>query len=100
MRLSEIRKASEFVLSGDCTQASLYPSGFGTAGNLPDDCDKDDATQEGVVFANEPGGLNVHRKGNNILFGDGHVSLLPRFDPTQMTYNPRKMETWASVSPN
>jgi prepilin-type N-terminal cleavage/methylation domain-containing protein/prepilin-type processing-associated H-X9-DG protein len=100
MKLSEIRTSSQFVLSGDCTQPGLYPAGFGTAGNLPDDCDKDDATQLGVVFANEPGGLNVHRKGNNILFGDGHVSLLGGHDPTQMTYHPRKMVAWGDVNPD
>src|SRR5688500_14298714 len=100
MKLSEIRKAGEFVLSGDCTQQSLYPSSFGTAGNLPDDCDKDDATQQGVVFANEPGGLNVHRAGNNVMFSDGHVELLKSFDRTRMTYHPRKMESWAQVSVN
>jgi prepilin-type N-terminal cleavage/methylation domain-containing protein/prepilin-type processing-associated H-X9-DG protein len=99
IKLSEIRKASEFVLSGDCTQQSLYPSTFGTAGNLPDDCDKDDATQPGVVFAHEVGGLNVHRAGNNVMFSDGHVEMLRKFDPTRMTYHPRKVESWAAVTP-
>ena len=98
MRFSEIRKASEFVLSGDCTQASLYPSAFGTAGDLPDDCDKDDATQQGVVFADEVGGLNIHRSGNNVMFSDGHVEILKSFDKTKMTYHPRKMEGWAQVT--
>ena len=98
MRLSEIRKASEFVLSGDCTQPSLYPSAFGTAGDLPDDCDKDDATQQGVVFADEVGGLNIHRSGNNVMFSDGHVEILKSFDRTKMTYHPRKMEAWAQVT--
>jgi prepilin-type N-terminal cleavage/methylation domain-containing protein/prepilin-type processing-associated H-X9-DG protein len=100
MRMSEIRRASEFVLSGDCTQASLYPSAFGTAGDLPDDCDKDDATQQGVVFADEVGGLNIHRTGNNVMFSDGHVEMLKSFDKTKMTYHPRKMESWAQVSVN
>jgi prepilin-type N-terminal cleavage/methylation domain-containing protein/prepilin-type processing-associated H-X9-DG protein len=97
MKLGEIRKSTEFVMSGDCTQQSLYPSSFGTAGNLPDDCDKDDATQQGIVFGNEPGGLNIHRQGNNVMFGDGHVELLRSFEPTRMTYHPRQMCSWASV---
>ena len=100
MKFGEIKRASEFVLSGDCTQPSLYPSSFGTAGNLPDDCDKDDATQQGVVFADEVGGLNIHRAGNNVMFSDGHVELLRSFDRTKMTYHPRKMESWAQVSVN
>lgn len=100
MKLSEIRKSSEYVMSGDCTQPSLYPSGFGTAGNIPDDCDKDDATQQGVVFGNEPGGLNIHRAGNNVMFGDGHVEMLRSFDPTRMTFHPRKVQAWAAVTPD
>jgi prepilin-type N-terminal cleavage/methylation domain-containing protein/prepilin-type processing-associated H-X9-DG protein len=100
MKFSEIKRASEYVLSGDCTQPSLYPSSFGTAGNLPDDCDKDDATQQGVVFADEFGGLNIHRAGNNVMFSDGHVEMLKSFDRTKMTYHPRKMESWAQVSVN
>lgn len=98
MKLSEIRKSSQFVLSGDCTAPGLYPSGFGTAGNIGDDCDKDDATQPGVVFANENRGINVHRGGNNILFADGHVALFMAFDPTAMTFHPRRMQGWAEVT--
>lgn len=97
MRLSEVKRSSEFVLSGDCTAPGLYPSGFGTAGDVGDDCDKDDATQPGVVFANEPGGMNMHRGGNNVLFADGHVALFLAFDPTAMTFHPRKMQSWAAV---
>lgn len=94
MKLSDIKRSGEFVLAGDCTQPSLYPSSFGTAGDVPDDCDKDDATQKGVLFANEPGGLNVHRKGNNILFGDGHVAMYARDVETDITYHPTKMLSW------
>lgn len=98
MKLSEIRRASEFVLSGDCTQQSLYPSAFGTAGDRPDDCDKDDATQQGIVFANEPGGINIHRSGNNVMFSDGHVELVRNFEPSRMTHHPRLMQAWADVT--
>src|SRR4051794_37928401 len=75
-RFSEIRLSSQFVLSGDCTQSLLYPPNFGSAPKTTDDCDKDDATQEGVVFANQVGGINMHRGGNNVLFGDWHVDLV------------------------
>lgn len=98
MKLSEVKRSSEFVVSGDCTQASLYPRVFGTSGAEHDDCDKDDATQQGVVFANENGGLNIHRGGNNILFADGHVALFLAFDPTAMTFHPRKMQAWRDVT--
>lgn len=97
MKLGEVRKSTAFVLSGDCTAPGLYPGGFGVSGHTTDDCDKDDATQQGVVFKGEPGGINMHRGGNNVLFADGHVALFLAFDPTLMTYHPRKMQNWAQV---
>ena len=100
LRFSEIRTASHFVLSGDCTQARLYPPNFGTAPETTDDCDKDDATQEGVLFANQVGGMNMHRGGNNVLFGDWHVDLVPRFELGRLTYHPRRIESWAEVTPD
>ena len=100
LRFGQMKLSSMFVLGGDCTQKSLYPATFGNTGYTTDDCDKDDATQEGVVFADESGGLNVHRTGNNVLFGDGHVELKRKWDATAMTYNPKRMEAWAAVTPN
>jgi prepilin-type N-terminal cleavage/methylation domain-containing protein/prepilin-type processing-associated H-X9-DG protein len=100
MKFGEIKQASRFVLSGDCTQPSLYPRNFGVSNYVNDDCDKDDATQQGIVFANEDGGLNMHRRGNNVLFSDGHVALLERFDPQRMTYHPRKLQAWGDVTPD
>ena len=100
LRFSEVRLASQFVLGGDCTQQLLYPPVFGVAPKASDDCDKDDATQEGVVFADQVGGLNMHRGGNNILFADGHVDLAPRFELGRMTYHPRKVLAWSEVSAN
>jgi prepilin-type N-terminal cleavage/methylation domain-containing protein/prepilin-type processing-associated H-X9-DG protein len=99
MKFSDVKLASDFVLSGDCTQASLYPPSFGTAaGKTQDDCDKDDMSQEGIAFRGDPDGLNMHRGGNNVLFADGHVSTYLRFDPNEMTYHPRKLQSWANVT--
>lgn len=99
LKMGQIKTSAMFVLSGDCNQKSLYPPGYGTAlGKTEDDCDKDDATQEGVVFANEPGGMSIHKGGNNVLFADGHVVLAPAFESTSMTYSPTKMESWAMVT--
>ena len=100
MKFSDIRLASQFVLSGDCTCPQLYPQQFGIATETHDDCDKDDATQEALLFANESGGLNIHHAGNNVLFGDGHVVVKKQFDPRDMTYNPHRMEAWANVTPD
>ena len=100
LRFSEIRLSTQYVLSGDCTQTSLYPPRFGTAPYTTDDCDKDDATQEGVVFANQVGGLNMHKGGNNVMFGDFHVELIPGFELGRLTYNPKKIQAWANVTPD
>jgi prepilin-type N-terminal cleavage/methylation domain-containing protein/prepilin-type processing-associated H-X9-DG protein len=100
MKLSSISRQSEFVLSGDCTQPNLYPPAYGTAlGRVTDDCDKDDASQEGILFRNSSGGLNVHPGGNNVLFADSHVEIFKAFDPMRMTYHPTQMKAWADVTP-
>jgi hypothetical protein len=78
----------------------LYPPPFGwRTDKSTNDCDKDDATQEGVVFFGQDGGMNVHKAGNNVLFGDYHVAAFKQFDGQYMTYNPHKPgEDWESVS--
>jgi prepilin-type N-terminal cleavage/methylation domain-containing protein/prepilin-type processing-associated H-X9-DG protein len=98
MKLSEIRLSTQFILGGECTQQSLYPKYFGISDYTLDDCDKDDATQEGVVFFGAQGGRNMHKSGNNVLFADSHVQCCRNFDPTSMTYHPRKMQDWAHVT--
>jgi prepilin-type processing-associated H-X9-DG protein len=40
----------------------------------------------------------MHRKGNNILFGDGHVQIFTRHDPLAITYHPKKMLDWPDVT--
>jgi prepilin-type processing-associated H-X9-DG protein/prepilin-type N-terminal cleavage/methylation domain-containing protein len=100
LRLSEIRRSSEFVLSGDCTGIEFYTPPFGTsAGNAQTaDCDKTDEGVPALVFWGEPDGLSVHPGGNNVLFGDGHVQKFARFEPELMTYNPGKMQAWAELT--
>ena len=89
MKIDEIKFGSRYILSGDCTQTHLYPAPYGVASTTEDDCDKDDATQRACVWRNEPGGLNTHRNGNNLLFADGHVAVYPQFDPQEMTFHPK-----------
>lgn len=98
MRFSEIRKQSEFIISGDCTHKQFYPPPFGINSFTEDDCDKDDATWQCLTFADQPGGLNVHSAGNNVLFADGHVDTKKKFEPQNMTYHPRAMQDWAVVT--
>lgn len=94
MPLSRIKTASRFVLAGDCTAATYYPPPFGTGAALQDDVDKDDGAIKCLVFFGEPGGLNLHRQGNNVLFPDGHVAPFKLFDPTAMTYSPYGDAPW------
>jgi prepilin-type N-terminal cleavage/methylation domain-containing protein/prepilin-type processing-associated H-X9-DG protein len=94
MKVSEVRNSSAFVLSGDCTAPSLYPAPWGTANADEDDCDKDDASQNALLFREDAGGTNVHPNGNNVLFLDGHVRTFERFDPTAMTFHAKKMADW------
>lgn len=98
MKFSEIKKQSEFIVSGDCTQKYFYPPPWGISPINEDDCDKDDATYKCLVFAEEAGGINVHRTGNNVLFADGHVDLKNKFDILTMTYNPKQMQDWHQVT--
>jgi prepilin-type processing-associated H-X9-DG protein len=98
MPLGRIRTASAYILSGDCTALAYYPPPFGgnTESNQ-DDIDKDDGVTRCVVFFGEAGGYNMHRAGNNILFGDGHVAAFKRFDRAAMTYSPHAMLDWDEV---
>ena len=101
MKLSEMKLSTKYVLGGECTTRFFYPPPWGTQtfmGEL-DDCDKDDATQKCLVFDNETDGLNVHPSGNNVLFADGHVATLARFDPRDMTYHPTQDKDWHEVNP-
>ena len=99
MKMSEMKLASRYVMAGDCTQVSLYPTPFGIASTPDDDCDKDDATQPGCVWRNQPGGINVHKNGNNLLFADGHVAVYPAFDPQEITFHPKfNGIDWAQVA--
>jgi prepilin-type N-terminal cleavage/methylation domain-containing protein/prepilin-type processing-associated H-X9-DG protein len=98
MKVSEVRNASAFVLSGDCTTPSLYPAPWGTTNVDQDDCDKDDATQNALLFRTDPGGTNIHKNGNNVLFLDGHVMAFLRYDASAMTFHAKKMANWEEAA--
>ena len=66
-----------------------------------DNIDKDDANggdEKCLTFFGEDGGFNMHRAGNNVLFGDGHVQVYKRFEPASMTHNPHLMQTWEELT--
>ena len=96
--LGQFRASSLFVLSGDCTGETLYRKPFGTRDYTTDDCDKDDAVYPALTFASDgDGGLSMHYGGNNVLFADGHVDWMKKFDPTRMTFSPTDMQSWSQV---
>lgn len=96
-KISEVKLGTRFVLSGDCTQASLYPFPFGASTITEDDADKDDATQSGVVWRDQPGGINIHKAGNNLLFADGHVQVYAKFMEQDITFHAKQMMSWEQV---
>lgn len=87
-----IRFPSAFILSGDTSSDANAGSGFQT-----DDADKDDYTQNCV--GGEDNGLpaepwQIHGKGQNILFDDGHVKRHQGFEPTEMTFRYESLHGW------
>jgi prepilin-type N-terminal cleavage/methylation domain-containing protein len=101
LQVSDIKYSSEFVLSGDCTQPSLYPGGYlpYAVSKTQQDCDHDDSTQPGILFFGELYGQNMHRAGNNVLFADDHVVAFKAFDPQLMTYDPQIAgQSWSDVN--
>lgn len=98
IQLSNIKFSTCFILSGDCTAAGYHLPPFGTSSDAHDDIDKDDNVIKCLAFLADDGGRIIHSTGNNALFADMHVAIFPRFDPTQMTYNPVAMQDWDDVA--
>ncbi len=97
IKFSDVKRSSQYILSGDCTGARAYIPPFGIATYTTVDVDKSDEVWEHMLFANEPGGLNIHRDGNNVLFADGHVACFRAFDVSAMTYDVNELATWDQV---
>ncbi len=89
LNLPTIRQSSRFVLSGDAVNEGFYGPPFGTSGGDFVDIDKDDATQEMLIFSGQANGINIHEnKGLVTLFADGHAALFNAFDASAMTFDP------------
>jgi len=94
MKLSEIKMSGRFVMSGDVTNLSHFP-----ADAKFDDADSDDASGDMLLWP-WTGGSYMHLGGNNVLFDDGHVSLCSRFNPSEMTFNPHRVQNQDNVTPD
>lgn len=96
LRRDEVSMPSHFILVADCNQPGLYPKPYGIDDRSPD-CDKDDATQPCIFFE---GALDPHDGKTNIMFLDGHAGSFAAFDPSVMSYHPRKPRDWSLEPPS
>jgi prepilin-type N-terminal cleavage/methylation domain-containing protein/prepilin-type processing-associated H-X9-DG protein len=88
---TQILFPTAYVLSGDTIDNAQYFD--------RDDCDKDDYTQDCVggeqdVPENEQVEWQAHRKGQNILFADGHAQWFKGYDTNAMTFRYNSMSGW------
>jgi prepilin-type N-terminal cleavage/methylation domain-containing protein len=87
---------SAYVLGGDTAGMT------NSAGKLkfdPLDADKDDYTQNCVGGAADPSiteAWQIHSKGQNVMFGDGHSNWYKNYNPGEMTFAFTEMTNWIS----
>jgi prepilin-type N-terminal cleavage/methylation domain-containing protein/prepilin-type processing-associated H-X9-DG protein len=85
---------SAFVLGGDT--AGTKPSGAGLQFD-PQDADKDDYTQNCVGGAADPAITEywqIHSKGQNVMFADGHSKWYKGYNAGEMTFAYTTMTNW------
>jgi prepilin-type N-terminal cleavage/methylation domain-containing protein/prepilin-type processing-associated H-X9-DG protein len=92
VKSTRLQFPSAFVLGGDTAGTSGGP-------NLldPQDADKDDYTQNCVGGAADPWLTEywqIHSKGQNILFADGHSKWYKGYNPSEMTFGYDAMTNW------
>ena len=97
VKSTAIKLPSAFVLSGD---TAGIPSDEGELTFDPLDADKDDYVQNCVGNAADPSITEVwqiHSKGQNILFEDGHSKWYAGYNPGEMTFNYNAMTDWTQA---
>jgi prepilin-type N-terminal cleavage/methylation domain-containing protein/prepilin-type processing-associated H-X9-DG protein len=80
---------SAFVLSGDTIDTAQYFD--------RNDCDKDDYSQNcvgGPANGSPTVAWQAHRKGQNILFADGHVGWYQGYNAAEMTFRYDSLHGW------
>jgi prepilin-type N-terminal cleavage/methylation domain-containing protein/prepilin-type processing-associated H-X9-DG protein len=83
---------SAFVLSGDTAGVSGGALQFD-----PQDADKDDYVQNCIGGAADPSiteTWQIHSKGQNVMFADGHSKWYKNFNPNEMTFAYTTMTNW------
>ena len=90
---------SAYVLGGD---TAGIQSSTGTLTFYPDDADKDDYTQNCVGGAADPDiteAWQIHSKGQNVMFADGHSRWYKNYNVSEMTFAFAAMTNWIDPSP-
>ncbi len=86
---------SAYVLGGD---TAGIESDTGTLTFYQDDADKDDYTQDCVGGATDDPdyteAYQIHSKGQNIMFADGHSKWYKIYNPGEMTFSYKTMTNW------
>jgi prepilin-type N-terminal cleavage/methylation domain-containing protein/prepilin-type processing-associated H-X9-DG protein len=86
------------VLSGDTCGIPNQSPGEGAGDSFdPFDADKDDYSQNcvgGPANGNPAELWQVHSKGQNILFADGHVKWYKGYNAAEMTFSYNSMTNW------
>jgi prepilin-type N-terminal cleavage/methylation domain-containing protein/prepilin-type processing-associated H-X9-DG protein len=83
-----------YVLGGD---TAGIKSTSGLLSFFPDDADKDDFTQNCVGGAADPSiteAWQIHSKGQNVMFADGHSKWYKGYDAGEMTFAYTTMTNW------
>ena len=94
VRGSAVRFPSAFVLGGDT--AGIKSAGASLQFD-PLDADKDDYSQNcvgGAAGAAETEYWQIHSKGQNIMFADGHSKWYKGYQPGDMTFAYNAMTNW------
>jgi prepilin-type N-terminal cleavage/methylation domain-containing protein len=89
VKRNRILYPAAYVLSGDTIDRNLY---FRTT-----DCDKDDYAQNcvgGLINGTPAVDWQAHRKGQDILFGDGHSKWYQGYVTNEMTFRYDSMHGW------
>jgi prepilin-type N-terminal cleavage/methylation domain-containing protein/prepilin-type processing-associated H-X9-DG protein len=92
VRSTEILFPSAFVLGGDTAGTKGGPVLFD-----PLDADKDDYTQNCVGGAADPSLTEywqIHSKGQNVMFADGHSKWYKGYNASEMTFAYSTMTNW------
>ena len=95
VKSTRIKFTSAFVLSGDTAGVQTPPGAIDPFDPL--DADKDDYTQNCVGGAANGSPFEIwqiHSKGQNVMFADGHAKWYKGFSPSDMTFSYITMTNW------